>query len=58
MWFIVKIWSFRIGWKLKELHRVLEFNQSKWLKLYIEFNIKKKQKQEKVMTNMGKHCTN
>ena len=36
-----------MGRKLKELHRVLEFNHSKWLKLYIEFNIQKKNRSKK-----------
>ena len=28
----------RLGSKLKNVHHVLEFNQSQWLKLYVEFN--------------------
>ena len=45
--------------KTKNTHRVLEFNQSQWLKPYVEFNIHKKEKKQKKMeTKMEKRCTN
>ena len=45
--------------KTKNTHRVLEFNQSQWLKPYVEFNMQKKEtKQKKMETKMEKRCTN
>ena len=40
------------------MQRVLEFNQSQWLKPYVEFNILKRIEAEKMETKMEKHCTN
>ena len=33
-----------LGMKLKAVHRVIEFNQSPWLKQYIEFNTEQRKK--------------
>ena len=38
----------RLGLKLKKIHRVLELSQSQLLKLYVEFNKKKRINAEKV----------
>ena len=37
----------RLGFKLKKLHGVLEFNQSQWLKPFVQFNILKRKKARK-----------
>ena len=36
----------RIGLNPKKIHLVLEFNQSQWLKPYVEFNTQKRIKAE------------
>ena len=33
---------FRLGLKRRKINRVLEFNQSQWLKPYVEFNAQKR----------------
>ena len=37
----------RVGMKLKKIYRVLEFNQSEWLKQYVKFNTQKRIEAEK-----------
>ena len=39
---------------LKKIHRVLEFNQSRWLTQYIEFNKQKRIEAEKNNEKYGK----
>ena len=48
----------RLGLTLKKIHPILEFNQSQWLKPYVEFNTQKRIDAEKNVTKMVKHCTN
>ena len=44
----------KLGLKLKTIHDVLEFKQSQWLKIYIEFNTQKRLDAEKNNDNDGK----
>ena len=41
-----------LSWKVKKVHRVLEFNQSPWLKQYIDFNT---QKRTQAKNSLGKY---
>ena len=41
--------------KTRKVHRVLEFDQSQWLKPYVEFNTKKNRFRKKMMTRMERH---
>ena len=44
----------RLGLKLKQIYRILDFNQSQWLKQYAEFNTHKKIEAEKDGGKNGK----
>ena len=49
---------FIIRIEAKKIYGILEFNQSQWIKQYVEFNTQKEQKQKKMVTKMDKCCTN
>ena len=42
----------RLGLELKKIHRILEFNQSQWLKQYVDFNTQ----QRKTAGKKGQRC--
>ena len=53
MSFITKTCNFfRISIEAKKIHRVLEFNRSKWLKQFFEFNTQKRIQAEKLVTKI------
>ena len=57
MCFIMKtLLEARIRTKKKIMFNKTELNQSQWLKPYVEFN--EKQKQKKIETKMNKCCKN
>ena len=48
MCFITKIYNlFKVRLEAKKIHHVLEFNQSQWLKQYVEFDTQKRIGREK-----------
>ena len=40
--YVLRYRNLQLGLKVKEVHRVLEFNESPWLKQYIDFNTQKR----------------
>ena len=55
MWFILKTWNLlETSIKYKKIHRVLQINQSLWLKPYIEFKTQKRTEPEKNGDRVGK----
>ena len=47
-----------LGIKLIKIHRILTFNQSNWLKIYIEFNAEKRKKAKDQFNNFFKKLLN
>ena len=47
-----------LGLQKKEIHRVLEFIESQWLKPFVEFITQKEIEAEKMNTKRKKRCTN
>ena len=56
LWKLATLLEARI--KPKKNYCVLEFNQSQWLKPYVKLNTQKIIRAEKMVTKIGKHCTN
>ena len=56
LWKLTTLLKNRI--KTKKIRCVLELNQSRYLKPYIEFNTHKRIEAEKMKTKIGKGCTN
>ena len=47
----------RQGLNLKNIHHTLKFNQSQWLKPYVEFNTQYIRSEKKCCQRLEKHCT-
>ena len=47
-----------LGIKLIKIHKILTFNQSNWLKIYIEFNAEKRKKAKDQFNNFFKKLLN
>ena len=44
----------RLGLELNKIHRLLGFNQSQWLKPYVEFNTHERKEAERIGDKDGK----
>ena len=45
-----------LGMKLTKIHKVLKFKQSDWIKVYINFNIQKRNTANGLILSMAKQC--